>query len=78
MSAVATEKIVRRLDGLKQVKGTNGAAGAEGLFAFARDDDGGAVVALDYARGRNADHAAVPAFAIDHDAVGVIQCRVAG
>ena len=55
------------------MKGTNRTAGAEGFFAAARDDDRGAVVALDDASGGDADDAAVPAFAIDHDAVGLAE-----
>ena len=43
-----------------------------------RDDDRRAVVALDDARGGDADDAAVPAFAIDHDAVGLAECGIAG
>src|SRR5580692_11026229 len=48
MSAEAGEEIVRGLDGLKEVKRANGSAGTEGLLAFARDDDGGPVIALDH------------------------------
>ena len=35
------------------------------------------MVALDHACGRNADDAAMPTFAIDHDAVGLAQRRIA-
>ena len=35
------------------------------------------MIALDHARGRNADDAAMPAFAIDHDAVGLAQGGIA-
>src|ERR1700685_4642359 len=52
------------------MEGTNRTAGAEGLFTTAGDDNHRAVVALDDARRGDADNTAVPAFSIDHNAVG--------
>src|SRR5258708_2706836 len=60
------------------MKGANGSTGTESFRAFAGDDQGRPMIALDHAGRRNADDAAVPAFAIDHDAVSFAQRGVAG
>ena len=77
VSTITREQRVRCLDRFEQVKGANRAAGAEGFLAFARDHERRPVVALDHARGRDADDAPVPAFAIDHDAVSFAQRGIA-
>src|SRR5258708_36554060 len=59
------------------MKGANGSTGTESFRAFAGDDKGRPMIALDHAGRRNANDAAVPAFAIDHNAIGLAQCGVA-
>src|ERR1700692_3067230 len=77
VSPVAREKTMRRFDRLEQVEGTNRTARSKRLFSVARDDDCGAVITLDTPRSRNAEDAAMPAFAIHHDAVSLAQRRLA-
>src|ERR1700677_3150229 len=60
------------------MKGANGSAGAVSFFAVAGDYDRWTVITLDHASGSDADHAAVPAFAIDHNTVGFAQFWIAG
>ena len=43
------------------------------LAVFTREDERRTMVALDNARGADADHAPMPAFAVDDQAVGVLQ-----
>src|SRR5258708_37961460 len=59
------------------MKCANGTAGTESFRAFARDDQGRPMITLDHTRGGDANDAAVPAFAIDHNAIGLAQCGVA-
>ena len=51
----------------------DGAARAVRLAVLAGEDQRWTMVALDHPRGADADYAAVPAFAVDHLAVGVAQ-----
>jgi hypothetical protein len=48
------------------------------FFTFTRDHDCRSVIALNDSRRRDADHAAMPSFAIDDDAVSVAQRGIAG
>src|ERR1700683_3014176 len=77
VAAIASEETVGRFDGFEQMKGVNRAHGAESFFAFARDNNRRPMVAFDHARGRDADHAAVPALAINHDAISFAQRGIA-
>src|SRR5438105_12344834 len=67
-----------RLQRIQQMKRRNRAAGALGLAGLrvARDDERWPAVALDDARGHNANHAAMPAVAIEHQAIGGADFRV--
>ena len=71
VAAEAGEEIGAALEGVEKLEAVDGAAGAVGHAVFNADDDGGLGGALDDARGENADDAAVPALAVDHQqAVG--------
>src|SRR5579862_2346042 len=59
------------LDRFQQMEGSNRPARTESFGAIARNDDGGAVIAFDDARGGDADNSPVPAFSVDDDAVGI-------
>ena len=48
----------------------DGAAGAVGLAIFVGEDERGAAGAVDYARGEDAEHAAMPVGVVEDDAVG--------
>src|ERR1043166_2596071 len=73
VAAVTGEQAAAGFDGFEQGESANRTARAEGFVALARDNERWAVVALDNARRRNADDAAIPAVTIDHDAVGLTQ-----
>ena len=71
MSAETREEIAAGLDRLEQRKAIDGSAGAVGDAVFDADHDGRLGGALDHARSENADDAAMPAVAVDHEqAVG--------
>ncbi len=50
----------------------DGAAGAVGLAIFVAEDERGTAGALDHARGEDAEHAAMPAVAVDDEAAELI------
>src|SRR5580704_4039671 len=77
VSAVTSEKLVRGFHGFEQMKRTNRTSGTKRLVAVARNYDGRPVVALDDTSRGDADHAAMPPLAIDHNAVGFAQRRIA-
>ena len=58
------------------MKCANGTARAVRLLAIARNHQRRASVTFDDASGSDADHAAVPAFAVDHDAERLAQRRL--
>src|SRR5258706_13163096 len=58
------------------MESTDGAAGPVGFAVFQGNYQRGAAIALDDARGGDADDAAMPAFALDYGAVGGAQCGV--
>ena len=66
MAAEAGEEIGAALEGVEQLESVDGAAGAVGHAVFDADHDGRLGGALDDARGEDADDAAMPAVAIDH------------
>ena len=75
MAAEAGEEIGAGFDGGEEREAVDGAAGAVGDFSlgavFNADDESRLGGALDYARGENADDAAMPTVAIDdEEAVG--------
>src|SRR5260370_36760732 len=81
MSAKTGEELsaIRLLQGLQQMKAGNGASGTIGLagFSIARQDQSGTSIALDHSGGNNSNHAAVPAVAIEHQAVRLALCGIA-
>ena len=80
VAAEAREQLRAAFDGVEQLKAVNGAAGTVGDFAFEAfldaDDDRRLGGAFDHARGQNADDAAVPAFAVDHQQMVGVQLRI--
>ena len=59
------------------MKSANRTARPEGFLAVARNYERGTIVALNHARGCYADDAAMPAFAVQHNAKGIAERRVA-
>src|ERR1039457_1837677 len=76
MSAETGEQLRTRFQSIQQVKWPDGAARAVRYLAVAGDDKRRPAVALDHARGRDADDAAVPAIAVNHHAEGIAQSGV--
>src|SRR5579859_7057612 len=67
MATKAGKELLAAFDGLQKMKTWNGAAGAVSLAAFERDHDCRTPRPVDHARGEDANDAAMPAFAFDHD-----------
>jgi hypothetical protein len=67
MAAEAGEKIRAGFKSIEELEAVHGAAGAVGDTILHADDYGGLGGALDDARGKDADDAAVPSFSIDNE-----------
>ena len=68
VAAEAHEDIVAAFERFEQMEAGDGAAGAVGLAVFMAEHERGTAGALDHARGEDAEHAAMPAVAIDDEA----------
>ena len=68
VSTEASEQSGAGFECVQEMKCSNRPARAVGLFAVARNYQCWASIALDDPRSRDADHSAVPALAINHDA----------
>src|SRR5215470_19625133 len=75
VATVAVKERTARLERIEQVECRNGPAGAVGFVAVPRNDKRRPAVALHDASSRDADHAPVPAVAVNDDAVSIPQSR---
>ena len=74
--AVAPKLVEQRgagLQGLVHIEAGHRAGRAGGLAVALREDDGGAVVLVEAARGHDAEHALVPVGLVEHGGAGVLQ-----
>ena len=72
VAAETDEDIVAALERFQQMEAGDGAAGAVGLAIFVTEYERGTTGALDYTRGEDAEHAAMPALAVDDEAAELI------
>ena len=76
VAAEADENIVAAFKRFQQMEAGDGAAGAVRLAVFVAEHERGMAGALDDARGEDAEHAAMPAFAIDDQTTELIDRAV--
>ncbi len=76
VAAEADEDVVAAFERFEQMEAGDGAAGAVCFAVLVAEHERRAPGALDHARGEDAEHAAMPAFAVDDQAAEPVDCAV--
>src|SRR6266478_1150138 len=75
MSAIAGKNIAARFECVEQVECRDGTSGTMAFVTIARNDQRGPAITLDDPRGRDSNHAAVPAVSVNDDAESIVKSR---